>query len=88
MSTDVLVDVLREAVLVAFKIGLPVLLVSLIVGLIVAIFQAATQISEQSIGFTLKLLVTGVVLVILGPWMLETLADFVMYITDLIITLS
>lgn len=87
MDMTILTDVMTEALLVAFKIGIPILLASLIVGLVVAIFQAATQISEQSIGFTLKLAVTGIMLVILGPWMLETLSDFVMYIADLILTL-
>jgi flagellar biosynthetic protein FliQ len=53
-----------------------VLLPALFVGLLVAMFQAATQINEMTLSFIPKLLVTLAVLILAGPWMLQTLLDF------------
>ena len=48
----------------------------LIVGLVVSIFQAATQIQEMTLTFIPKIVVTGVVLAIAGPWMLDQLVGY------------
>jgi len=48
----------------------------LLVGLVVAMFQAATQINEMSLSFIPKLLVTFLVLVFAGPWLLKTLVNY------------
>jgi flagellar biosynthetic protein FliQ len=48
----------------------------LLTGLIVSIFQAATQINEATLTFIPKMLVAFLVLVLAGPWMLETIMDF------------
>jgi flagellar biosynthetic protein FliQ len=57
------------------------LLPSLAVGLIIAMFQAATQINETTLTFVPKLIVIGLVLLIVGPWMLQVFLD---YFQDLI----
>ena len=44
MTTSEVMEVLKQAMLVAFQMAGPLLIVSIVVGLIVAIFQAATQI--------------------------------------------
>ena len=54
----------------------PLLLASLLTGLLVSIFQAATQINEMTLTFIPKLIVMFVVLVLLGPWTLELMVDF------------
>ena len=76
MTTEVISDLLREAVIVALKLGGPVLALSMLVGVIVAVFQAVTQIHEQTIGFILKLVVVIAVLLLGGNWMLSTLQDY------------
>jgi flagellar biosynthetic protein FliQ len=63
----------------AMKLSLllaPLLLVALITGLIISLFQAATQINEMTLSFIPKLLAVFATLVIAGPWMLETLLDY------------
>ena len=60
------------------------LLLSMIVGVVVAIFQAVTQIHEQTIGFVLKLIVVGGVLLMAGGWMMDTLLDFTRQVFTLI----
>jgi flagellar biosynthetic protein FliQ len=53
-----------------------VMVPSLIVGLIVSVFQAATQINEQTLSFLPRLIVTILVIMQLGPWILMKLMDF------------
>ena len=62
MTADQVMEVMKEAMMVAFEIAGPLLIVSIVVGLIVAIFQAATQIHEQTLTFVPKLLVIALVL--------------------------
>jgi flagellar biosynthetic protein FliQ len=66
----------QEAMIVAIKLTAPVLLPSLAVGLIVAMFQAATQINEATLTFVPKVIVIGVVLMIMGPGMLQMFLDY------------
>ena len=47
----------------------PPIFVSMFSGLSVAIFQAATQIQEQTLSFTFKLVAVIFTLMILGPWL-------------------
>lgn len=77
------VDIMREAILVALKLGGPVLLLSMLAGILVAIFQAVTQIHEQSLAFIVKLIIVILILVVAGGWMLETLLDFTRYLFTL-----
>lgn len=70
-------DVLREAMLVAFKLAGPLLIVSIVVGLIVSVFQAATQIHEQTLTFVPKIVCIALLLLILGSWMIGTLGEFI-----------
>jgi flagellar biosynthetic protein FliQ len=66
----------RDAMLVTLLISLPMLGVSLVVGLTVAIFQAMTQINEMTLTFVPKFIAFGLVLMFLGPWMLEQIVFF------------
>jgi flagellar biosynthetic protein FliQ len=70
-------EIMKEAMLVAFELAGPLLIVSIAVGLLVAIFQAATQIHEQTLTFVPKLLVIALVLLALGSWMSKVMNEFV-----------
>lgn len=65
-----------KAMWVTLQISLPVLGVSLVVGLLVSIFQAVTQLQEPTLTFIPKILAVVVVIVVAGPWMLNTLLGF------------
>ena len=84
MTISEVVAVLQAAMVAALKVSAPILIVSILFGLVVSIFQAATQIHEQTLTFVPKLIAIGLVLVILGPWMMETMSDFTMYIFSMI----
>lgn len=77
LTTGEVTDLMYELFILAIRLGGPVLIVSMMVGVIISIIQAATQIHEQTITFVPKLLVIGIVLVITGSTMLETLQEFV-----------
>ena len=62
--------------IVAIKLTAPVLLPSLAIGLIIAMFQAATQINESTLTFVPKLIIIGLVLLLMGPWMLQMFLDY------------
>jgi len=47
----------------------PPILISMALGLFVAIFQAATQIQEQTLSFTVKLIAVIVTLLLMGGWL-------------------
>ncbi len=76
MTPDMITMVAQDTVVVAVKLVGPILLASLAVGLIVSMFQAATSINEQTLTFIPKLATIIIVLMILGPWMLQTIVDF------------
>lgn len=48
---------------------------SLAVGLIVSTFQAATQINEQTLSFLPRLLITLATIMVMGPWLLQSILD-------------
>ena len=76
MTSDVLTDAARGAVMIGLEIVGPLLLVILGVGLIVGTLQAATQVQDQSVGFVVRLLAVVVSLVVLLPWMLDRLVGY------------
>ena len=49
---------------------------AVVVGLLVSMFQAVTQLQEPTLSFIPKILAVVLVLVLAGPWMLNTLLGF------------
>lgn len=54
----------------------PILVISMIIGVLISIIQAATQIHEQTLTFVPKLVVIGLMLLVMGNNMMNTLRDF------------
>ena len=77
MTPETVVTVGRHALEMTLMLAAPLLLTALAVGLIVGIFQAATSINEMTLSFIPKLLAMFAVLVLVGPWILTTLVDYV-----------
>lgn len=85
MSISLVIEVMQLAAVVALKIGMPILFLSLVIGLTIAVFQAATQIHEQTLTFVPKLLITAILLIAMGPWMIETMSDFTYHVFELML---
>ncbi|WP_347558290.1 flagellar biosynthesis protein FliQ [Robbsia sp. KACC 23696] len=76
MTPETVMTMAHQAMQIALLLAAPLLLVALVVGLVVSLFQAATQINESTLSFIPKLLAVFVALVIAGPWMLNTMLDY------------
>ena len=75
--TPELVVTLGKGALEVTLIMMAVLLVpALIVGVVVGVLQAATQVNEMTLSFIPKLLVTALVLVVGGPYLLQVITDY------------
>jgi flagellar biosynthesis protein FliQ len=81
MSPQLVVDLARNAIMMALMLAAPMLVVALLLGLIVSIFQAVTQIQEQTLAFVPKLLGVAAVFLVALPWIIQTL---VRYTTELL----
>lgn len=82
MGQAELLEIFRQAIIVALKIAGPLLLASIVIGLIVAIFQAATQIHDQTLTFAPKLLIIAMILLFGGSFMMTTMVDFIRILFD------
>ncbi|MBW7903623.1 MAG: flagellar biosynthesis protein FliQ [Rhodocyclaceae bacterium] len=77
MTPQTVMELARQALIVALTVAGPLLAAALITGLIVSIFQAATQINESTLSFIPRLVVMFITLIFAGPWMLQILIDFI-----------
>lgn len=76
MDPQPVMDLYGQAFLLIVILVAAVMVPSLIVGLIVSVFQAATQINEQTLSFLPRLIVTILVIIQIGPWILLKLVEF------------
>jgi flagellar biosynthetic protein FliQ len=76
MTPESVIDVGQHAIWTTLLLSAPLLGIALVVGVLVSIFQAATQINEMTLSFVPKVIAMGLVMVILGPWMLHLMMDY------------
>ena len=76
------VQLAYQGLLLILILSAPPIVVSMVFGIIVAIFQAATQIQEQTLSFTIKLVAVTLTLMLLGGWMGGTLMAFALNIFE------
>ena len=76
MSHTLVVDLARNAIMLALVIAGPMLVVALLVGLTVSVLQAVTQIQEQTLAFVPKLVGVAVVFLLALPWMIQLLVKY------------
>ena len=76
MSPDFVIGFGRQAIELCLMMALPMLSVGLGVGVLVSVIQAATQIQEMTLTFIPKILAIALVMLLLGPWMLNVITGF------------
>lgn len=69
MNQTQVVQLAYQGMLLILILSAPPILISLFFGIVVAIFQAATQIQEQTLSFTIKLVAVTLTLMIMGSWL-------------------
>jgi len=65
-----------QALVLILLLSGPPIMISMVLGLFVAVFQAATQIQEQTLAFTVKLFAVITTLLILGGWLGAQIMQF------------
>lgn len=76
MNSQAVLSISQNALEIAILVSAPLLLTALVIGLVVSILQAATQINEATLSFIPKLLGVFAATVVAGPWMVQTLVDY------------
>ena len=76
MSHAFVVDLARNAIMLALLIAGPMLIVALLVGLTVSVLQAVTQIQEQTLAFVPKLVGVGLIFLFALPWILQLMVKY------------
>ena len=76
VSPEQVLTIAQQGLQLTAMMAAPILITVLAVGLIVSMVQAATQINEMTLSFVPKLAAIGVVLVVAGPWILQSIIDF------------
>lgn len=66
----------KEFFSTALILVLPIMVTGIVIGMIVTIFQTVTQLNEATLTFAPKILASAIILLLLGPWMLEKLMSF------------
>ncbi len=65
-----------QALILILLLSGPPILISMVLGLLVAIFQAATQIQEQTLSFTVKLFAVIFTIMIMGGWLAAQILSY------------
>ena len=76
MTNEAVIDLSQQAIKLTLMLSAPMMLGALFVGLIISLFQALTQINEQTLSIIPKIVVIFALLVISGPWLLDTMTSF------------
>lgn len=64
-----IIELAYQGMLLILILSGPPILISMFFGVLVAIFQAATQIQEQTLSFTIKLVAVTLTLMFMGTWL-------------------
>lgn len=77
MTPQTVMEIGRQALEMTLLVSGPMLMAALVTGLIISIFQAATQMNESTLSFIPRLVAMFLTLVFAGPWMLQTMIDYI-----------
>ena len=77
MTADDVVFIGQQALWITLLTAAPMLIAGMVVGLLISVFQSVTQIQEITLTFVPKIIAVMVAFVLLMPWMMATILDFV-----------
>jgi flagellar biosynthetic protein FliQ len=76
MTPEAVVEILRQALLMALWIGAPLLLIGFVAGLLMSLVQIVTSIQDSAFNTIPRLAVFLAALIFLMPWMLKKLVGY------------
>lgn len=77
MTEEYIMGIMANAMRVGMILGAPCLIAAFVVGIAVSLFQTVTQIHEATLTFIPKILAIFLTLLLFGPFLLNTMLDFV-----------
>lgn len=80
MTPEEITAILKQTFLTTIELSAPFLLIALVIGILVSLFQSFTQMNEITLSFIPKILLTGLALTFLFPWMLKILTKFTFHL--------
>ncbi len=84
MNPDIAADLLRDALFLSARVVALLIVPGLVAGLVISLFQAATQITEQTLSFLPRLLITLCTIALAGHWLIRELSEFFVNLYQLI----
>ena len=85
MTGPEVLDVARDAVWTLVVVSSPIMLVGLLVGVVISLFQALTQIQEMTLVFVPKMAAMFIGGLLLLPFMMTTLSDYMERLSSMIV---
>ncbi len=76
MFTAEIYQLAYQALLLILILSGPPIIISMLIGLFVAVMQAATQIQEQTLSFTVKLIAVIFTILLMGGWLSSQILQF------------
>ncbi len=76
MDSVEVINVVRDGIWVLIIVSAPLMITALVVGLAVSLIQALTQIQEMTLTFVPKILSMLVVMILVLPFMMQSLQDY------------
>jgi len=80
MSMEFILNIAQQTIKAIILISAPMLIAGLLAGILISVLQAVTQIQEMTLTFVPKIIAVVLAIIIFGPWMLQIIIDFTVYI--------
>lgn len=87
MTETMILDIARDGVMTMLLVAGPLLLLGLGVGILISLFQTLTSLQEMTLVFVPKILVIFGSLIMLLPYMIAQLTEFMQRMMDTIVAL-
>jgi flagellar biosynthesis protein FliQ len=88
MEIDPALGLMSELLWNCMLVAAPVLVAALIAGLLISVLQVATQLQEMTLSYIPKMFVSAVMLILLGPWMINRMVQFALRVIAIIPSLG
>lgn len=76
MTSQTVVEVLRQAMMTAFWLSLPLLAVGLVAGIVISLAQILTSMQDAAVGAVPRLVAFLAAFLLFLPWMLMRLVSY------------
>ena len=77
MTEELIIEIMQKTIKTIALLTAPPLLTIIAVGLITQVIQNVTQLKDQALSFVPKIIITGIIMMLLAPWYLQTVQQYV-----------